>query len=319
MSAELHLGTLLYKIAVILIAAKLMGWFAEKLNQPSVLGELIAGILLGPSLFNFINPYEPTMTFTILHFLGEIGVILLLFQVGLESNIYQLLKAGFTASMVAIIGVVVPVAAGFFYAIKYIANDFNVAFLVGATLAATSVGITMRVLSEIKKTNTKEGKIILGAAVIDDIMGLIILSVIAGLVGGASGGTAQIAKIVGTTTLYAAIFLVLSIWIGIKFSPYLFKIGHRMKISRTFVLSSFIITMILAAFADRIGLATIVGAFAAGLIFERLEQKEHFEDRIQPVANVFVPIFFVIAGLYLDVRTLLMPGIVPMVFMNSFS
>jgi len=295
MSSELQLGVLLYKIAVILISAKLLGWIAEKLNQPSVLGELIAGVLLGPSLFNYINPYEPNLTFTILHFLGEIGVILLLFQVGLESNIYQLLKAGFTASMVAIVGVVVPVAAGIFYSMRYITNDFNVAFLVGATLAATSVGITMRVLSEIKKTNSKEGKIILGAAVIDDIIGLIILSVIAGLVEGASGGMSQIATLVGTTALYAAIFLVASIWIGIKFSPYLFKIGKQMRMNRTFVLSAFIITMILAAFADLIGLATIVGAFAAGLIFERLEEKEHFEERIKPVANVFVPIFFVIS------------------------
>jgi Kef-type K+ transport system membrane component KefB len=314
MSSELKIGEILIKIIIILVTAKLFGWLAEKLKQPSVLGELLAGVLLGPSLFNLINPYEPTLLFSIIHFLGEIGVILLLFQVGLESNIYQLLKSGMTSTLVAIIGVVAPVLMGIGFAMGLMKiTDFNVALLIGATLAATSVGITMRVLSDMKKTNTEEGKIILGAAVIDDILGLIILSVIAGLVEGGTHGSQSLMSIIGLNTLYSVLFLVISIWVGIKYTPLIYKIGKRMKIGRTFVVSSFIFMLILSAIADYIGLATIVGAFAAGLVFERLEEKEHYEERIQPVANIFVPIFFVVAGLYLDVGALMQPGIIPIV------
>ena len=131
MSSELKIGEILIKIIIILVTAKLFGWLAEKLKQPSVLGELLAGVLLGPSLFNLINPYEPTLLFSIIHFLGEIGVILLLFQVGLESNIYQLLKSGMTSTLVAIIGVVAPVLMGIGFAMGLMKiTDFNVALLI---------------------------------------------------------------------------------------------------------------------------------------------------------------------------------------------
>src|SRR3989338_669609 len=312
MEEAVKISYILVRIVIILIAAKIGGYIAEKLKQPSVLGELAAGIILGPSLFNFINPYEPDSAFQLLHFLGEIGVILLLFQIGLESNIHQLLKAGLTSTLVATIGVAVPVALGFAYSMYAIADiGFNGAFLIGATLAATSVGITMRVLSEIKKVNSHEGKIILGAAVIDDIIGLVILSVVAGLV---SGAGQSIPLVVSKTILFSVIFLIASIWLGIRYLPKMYTITRPLKINRTFVFSSFVVMMFFAAVADVIGLATIVGAFAAGLIFERLEEKEHFQAKIQPMAHIFVPIFFVVAGLYLDAKALFLPGMLPLVF-----
>ncbi|MBD3313596.1 cation:proton antiporter [Candidatus Woesearchaeota archaeon] len=300
------LQDILFKLLIIVIAAKAGGWVFERLKQPAVLGELIIGVLLGPSLFGLINPFveHGTVAFTtfeILTFLGEIGVILLLFQVGLESNIYQLLKAGLDSSLVAIIGVVVPVAAGFaFFKYVYLAPTL-VSIVVGATLAATSVGITMRVLSEIKKVSSTEGKIILGAAVIDDIMGLIILSVIAGL---AAGQASNLGFTIGKIILFTIIFLVGTLVIGIKFTPQIYAWAHRMKIKRTFVVSSFIFALLASFLAHLIGLATIVGAFAAGLVFERLEEKEHFERRIKPLADIFVPIFFVMAGVYLDIHSM---------------
>ncbi|MBU0536144.1 MAG: cation:proton antiporter [Nanoarchaeota archaeon] len=299
------LQDVLFKLLVIIIAAKAGGWLFERIKQPAVLGELIVGILLGPSLFGLIDPNiaHGTIAFTsfeIITFIGEIGVILLLFQVGLESNIYQLLKAGVASTLVAVVGVVLPVSLGFAF-FKYVYHAPTlVSILVGATLAATSVGITMRVLSEINKVSSEEGKIILGAAVIDDILGLIILSVIAGL---AAGASANLGFTIGKIVLFTLIFLIGTLVIGIKFTPVIYKYAHKMKIKRTFVVSSFIFAMVASLLAHLIGLATIVGAFAAGLVFERLEEKEHFERRIKPVADIFVPVFFVMAGVYLDLHS----------------
>jgi Kef-type K+ transport system membrane component KefB len=299
------LQDVLIKLLVILIAAKAGGWVFERLKQPAVLGELIVGILLGPSLFGLLNPAveHGTIAFTsfeIITFIGEIGVILLLFQVGLESNIYQLLKAGVASTLVACVGVILPVSMGYIF-FKYVYGAPTlVSILVGATLAATSVGITMRVLSEIGKVSSEEGKVILGAAVIDDILGLIILSVIAGL---AAGASANLGLTIGKIVIFTLIFLVGTLVIGIKFTPAIYKYAHKMKVKRTFVVSSFIFALVASLLANIIGLATIVGSFAAGLVFERLEEKEHFERRIKPVADLFVPVFFVMAGVYLDLHS----------------
>ena len=150
--SESQIGLLLVKLVIIIVLARLAGYLAEKLKQPAVLGELIAGVLLGPSLFNIVHETDP-----VLKFLSEIGVIILLFLVGLESNIYQLLKVGRASFIVACIGVIIPFLLGYFYFI-YSGYSTFVALLVGGTLTATSVGITMRVLSELGKTNSEEGR-----------------------------------------------------------------------------------------------------------------------------------------------------------------
>lgn len=300
------IALLLVKLVIIIVLARLAGYFAEKLKQPAVLGELIAGVLLGPSLFNLVHETDP-----VLKFLSEIGVIILLFLVGLESNIYQLLKVGRASFLVACIGVIVPFILGYFYFI-YTGYSTFVALLVGGTLTATSVGITMRVLSELGKTNSEEGRIILGAAVIDDVIGLIVLAVIVGIIGSGHVSLFSVFKL----SAYSIAFLVGSIYIGIKFVPRIYQIVHKLELEKTFVISAFIFALVLAVIANWIGLATIVGSFAAGLILERSEHKAHFEEKMKPVADLFVPVFFVMAGAVMDVRLLDMKILLPIIILT---
>ena len=295
MSAEKIIAETLLAVVAILLGAKVFGYLAEKIKQPAVLGELIGGVILGPSLLGIIQPGHNE----ILTFLAEIGVIILLFEVGLESNIYQLLKVGWASLFVAIIGIVAPLGLGYLY-MSMSGNAPLVSVFVGATLAATSVGVTMRVLGEINKINSKEGKIILGAAVIDDILGLIILSVLVGIVEAGKVSFFNIGKI----SFLSILFLVITCWAGIKFAPKIYNIIKKMKAKRTFIVSALIFALFASYVASWIGLATIVGAFAAGLVLEQVEHKHHIEERLKPLSAIFVPIFFIMAGAYMDVRTL---------------
>jgi Kef-type K+ transport system membrane component KefB len=293
MSAE-FLGKILLELLVILILAKGAGWLCHKVGQSAVLGELLVGMLLGPSVLHFIDPGSE-----IIIFLAELGVIILLFEVGIESNIYKLLKVGLPATLVGIVGVVIPLLGGYFY---YMTIDGTtlVALFVGATLTATSVGITMRIFSEKGKLDTDEGKIILGAAVIDDILGLIILSIVVSI--------AEVGKVsifnVGKVTFLSILFLVGSIYLGIKLAPRIMKLVHSLKIKRIFAVTAMVFALGLSWLAYEVGLATIVGAFAAGLILETTEEKEHIKDRMKPLADIFIPLFFVHAGLMMNLQTL---------------
>jgi Kef-type K+ transport system membrane component KefB len=286
-----HILTLI----LILTAAKGAGFIAERLKQPAVLGELLIGILLGPSLLGLVH-----VDAGILVFLAEVGVILLLFDVGLKSNVNELLTAGKTSSIVAILGVVVPLALGYVYSTEFLGLDPIIAFFIGATLTATSVGVTMRVLNDVGKVKSEEGKVILGAAVIDDIMGLILLSILVDMV--ASGGLSLFN--VGKISLLSAAFLAISIFFGIKLTPKIITLVEYLKIRRTFIIGAFIFTLALAYVANSIGLATIVGAFAAGLILEKSQNKTDFQRRVKPVADLFVPVFFVMAGVMVDLSTI---------------
>jgi len=282
-------------IIVVLILAKLFGEIFEKFGQSAVLGELIVGAVLGPSLLSLIIPGQNE----VLVFLSEIGVILLLFEVGLESNVYKLLKSGVTSTLVASMGIAAPMFVGWLY-FTLAGYSSTVALFAGATFAATSVGITMRVLSDMKKIDTEEGRIILGAAVIDDVIGLIILSVVAGIVDAGKVSLLGIGKI----TFFSIAFLVITTWIGIKYAPALFRLINKMKVRGSIVVLAFAMSLILAIFANQIGLATVVGAFAAGLILERTEQREHILSSIKPVSDMFVPFFFVMAGAYMQLELL---------------
>lgn len=292
-----HILTLI----IILGAAKAAGFIAERLKQPAVLGELLIGIILGPSLLGLIHGDSEVIVF-----LAEVGVILLLFDVGLKSNIDELLGAGKTSSIVAIIGVVVPLAFGYLFTNIYLGLDPIVSFFVGATLTATSVGVTMRVLNDIKKVKSEEGKVILGAAVIDDIMGLILLSIIVDIV--ATGGLDFMN--VGKVSLLSAAFLALSIFFGIKLTPRIIDFAEKLKVKRTFIIGAFIFAMGLAFIANSIGLATIVGAFAAGLVLEKTQNKLHILKKVKPVADLFVPVFFVMAGVIVDLSSITSPDII---------
>ncbi len=311
-----EIGILLLKLVIILLAAKLGGWLSEKIKQPAVLGELIFGVLLGASVFGKFAFYHPfleqmvvaagTPGWDVIFFLSELGVILLLFQVGLESNVYEMLKAGLSSTLVAIIGVVLPLLLGFGYIMTFgknivVSGDLVlIALFIGGTLVATSVGITARVLQELKKQNTEEGKIVLGAAVIDDVLGLIVLAVVVGVV--------EVGKVsllgIGKVTALSIVFLVGTIWLGILLVNPLSRIIRRMKVKYTFVVAAVMLAATLAYIADLIGLATIVGSFAAGLILERADTKTKIHRNITPVVNLFAPIFFVVAGSHMDVGTL---------------
>ncbi|MEK6949843.1 MAG: cation:proton antiporter [Nanoarchaeota archaeon] len=294
---EQHIiGEILLRFLIILIAAKIAGWICHRLKQSAVLGELIVGMFLGVSLFNIITP-EIKEVFT---FLAELGVIILLFEVGLESNIYKLLKVGLASSLVAVVGVILPFLFGFLFFKMFLGSTALVALFVGATLTATSVGVTMRIFSEKKLIDSNEGKVILGAAVIDDVLGLIILSVLAGIVEFGKVSLFNIGKI----SLLSILFLAGSIYFGIKLAPLLLKLGDKLLIKRTYAITAMVFAFSLAYIADLIGLATIVGAFAAGLILEAREDKDKIRERIKPLADVFVPIFFVNAGMLMDVKTL---------------
>jgi len=289
------IGQILLKFLIILIAAKLAGWACHRLKQSAVLGELLVGMLLGVSLFNIITP-EIKEIFT---FLAEFGVIILLFEVGLESNIYKLLKVGLASTLVAVVGVVLPFFMGFFL-FQSLGYSALVSMFVGATLTATSVGVTMRIFSEKNAIDSNEGKVILGAAVIDDVLGLIILSVLAGIVEFGKVSFFNIGKI----SLFSILFLAGSIYLGIKIAPYLLKLAKNFEVKRTYAITAIVFAFGLAYVANWIGLATIVGAFAAGLILETREDKDNIRERIRPLADVFVPIFFVNAGMLMDVKAL---------------
>lgn len=291
----------LFNLVVILVAAKAAGAIAERLKQPAVLGELLVGIILGSSVLGIIHVDNEVLTF-----LAEIGVIVLLFDVGLKSNVDELLTAGKTSAIVAVIGVLVPLVAGYAYSAYVLGMNEIISFFVGATLTATSVGVTMRVLNDLGKVKSEEGKVILGAAVIDDIIGLILLSIIVDIV---AHGALSIFNVGKIGTLSVA-FLALSLFIGIKLTPRIIRLVEYLRVRRTFIVGAFVFALAMAYLANSIGLATIVGAFAAGLVLETSENKLHFQRKIKPVADLFVPVFFVMAGAVVDLSSIVSTEII---------
>ena len=286
-------------VIIILIFAKVFGELAERLKQPPVLGELTAGVILGGSVLGWIkinSGHSLPPELGVLVFLAELGVILLLFEVGLDSDLEEFLKVGPSALVVAMVGVIGPFFAGYFVSSLVFGISTMVSIFIGATLTATSVGITARTLSDLGQLHTKEAKIILGAAVIDDVLGLIILAVVGGL---ASAGAVSYWQI-GKTTLLALVFLVGAIVIGIRIAPFLLKVAKTLYTRGMITISAFLFCMILGYIAHELKLATIVGAFAAGLVLARTEDQAHIRHRIEPLADIFIPIFFVVLGLSVD-------------------
>ena len=284
---------LLVALAVIWVAARVGGETASRFGQPAVLGELVAGVLLGPGVLGLVHESD------VLHALAEIGVILLLFEVGLESDLDELIKAGTQSTLVALAGVVTPFLLGFATMRAY-GYPALIAVFVGAALTATSVGITARVLTDLGQLRDVSARVVLGAAIIDDIIGLIILAVVSGMA--ASGGI-SLAQ-VGILSFKAVIFLVAAVFLGVRLSPWLVDRASRMRGRGTLIVTAVVFAVALAATAALMGLATIIGAFAAGVVLTRTERRVHIEERLRPVADLFVPIFFVSIGLKVDPRML---------------
>jgi Kef-type K+ transport system membrane component KefB len=284
-----ELRELLLGLVLVWLAAKVAGEGMERVGQTAVLGELLAGVLIGPGVLGLVHESE------VLHALAELGVLILLFEVGLESDLDELLRAGLQATLVAIVGVVLPFAAGY-AAMQWLGHSPIVAVFVGATLTATSVGITARVLADLGRLQDPAANVVLGAAVVDDILGLIILAVVTGAAqtGGVSPGSAAL------LTGKAVVFLVAALLLGLRLAPTLVRWIGRLRARGTLVVYSLVCAMALAAVADLIGLATIIGAFAAGLILAKTDRRTHIEERIKPVADLFVPVFFVTVGMKVE-------------------
>jgi Na+:H+ antiporter len=277
---------LLLGLVTVWLAAKLAGEAMERIGQTAVLGELLAGVLIGPGFLNLVHESE------VLDALAELGVLLLLFEVGLESDLDELLRAGLQAALVAVVGVLVPFAAGYAVMAGF-GHPPLLAVFVGATLTATSVGITARVLADLGRLQDAAARVVLGAAVVDDILGLLILAVVTGIV--ETGGVALSGVLLLSGK--AVLFLLAAILLGIRLAPRLIRWVGGMKARGTLIVYSVLFAVALAAVADQIGLATIIGAFAAGLVLARTERRQHIEDQIKPVADLLVPVFFVTVGM----------------------
>jgi len=303
-------------LACILIASKIFGEIAERIKQPSVLGELIAGVILGSSVLAIVPSISGEAGYNTFHLLSEVGVAILLFEIGLETDLGDLLRVGPTSTIVAAIGVVAPFVLGFGSILAFehfgMLGEINpayttiIAITVGATLTATSVGITARVFSDMNRLQSEEARIVLGAAVIDDVLGLIILGVVTGLIEAVkSGGDGSISSLgVGIIIIKAIGFLVIAVAIGNLTSKKLFDLVNKMRVRGVLLLSALAFAFIFAYLASLFGLAPIVGAFAAGLVLAKTNQFNTIEERLKPVSDFFTPIFFIFVGAAVDVRLL---------------
>lgn len=291
-------GSWLLTLGLVLVAAKAMGLLARRWGQPPVLGELLAGVLLGPSVLGLLPPLG-TDAYVIFHFLAELGVVLLLFEIGLETDLKAMFQVGPAALAVAAVGVVAPFVLGFFFwahaphdQVPSTVPLAVTAIFVGATLTATSVGITARVLGDLGRLASAEARIIVGAAVIDDVFGLVILGVVTAMAGGGAVTAGGILRIL----LIAVAILAGAVAVGARVAPWLFARIARLPGRETVPLAAFAICVLLAALADRAGSALIIGAFAAGIALARTDQTAHITERTQPVVALFTPIFFVMIG-----------------------
>jgi Na+:H+ antiporter len=305
-------------LAVILVTAKLGGDLAVRAGQPAVLGELIGGIVLGNLSLAGVSAFAGIKTDPSLEMLARIGALILLFEVGLESTVAEMLGVGISAMLVATAGVVAPFALGWGVGAWLLPehSTYVHAFL-GATLCATSVGITARVLKDLGRSQSREARIILGAAVIDDVLGLVVLAVVSGVVVAADTGGhlsyGAIAAILGK----AIAFLAGSLALGVYLSPKIFRLAAALRSGGVLLAAGLSSCFLLAWLANAIGLASIVGAFAAGLILETLHSAIFVErgepglpELVHPISGFLVPVFFVVMGARADLRAFTEPTIV---------
>jgi Kef-type K+ transport system membrane component KefB len=291
---HLDVAAFLGRLCLMLGAAKGVGLLARAVGQPSVLGELLAGILLGPSLLGLVDPSRE-----VFHLLGELGVVILLFSIGLESDLSALLKAGPVASVVAVAGVVIPFGLGYVL-VRLFGVQTLPAVVVAAALTATSVGITARVLADLGRLGDPEGQVILAAAILDDVLGLVILTLVANL----SRGRGLTALGVGKTTLIAFGFLGVTLLIGRLIVPRLTTVLSNLDLTGGFSTLALMLAFGLGWLADRAGSAVILGAFAAGLLVAESPKVHDVELSITRLGRFFVPLFFVMVGAAVDVSVL---------------
>ena len=293
-SETLDIGRILLDLTIILIVAKAAAEVSDRIRVPAVIGEIIAGILIGPSVLGLVN------TGDMLFFLAELGVILLLIQVGLETDIVELKTVGRASILVAIIGVVLPMALGF-GASSLLGESINTSLFVGAALTATSIGITARVFGDLRALATVEARTVLGAAVVDDVLGLIILTVVTRIVEQGSVGIGTIASTIGL----AVGFLAVTSTVGFTIFPQLFaRITQVARSTSTVSVVAIGIALGFSVLAEKAHLAPIIGAFVAGLALRRIATHERVERDVSSLAQIFVPIFFLNIGISTNIRAM---------------
>lgn len=325
---SLVLAGVLLSLVIIYFASKVGGEICARINLPAVLGELVGGVVIGVSVLKLLVFPEGGMEATdsliiqllqstanltpggtelvfesmseVISVLAELGVIILLFEIGLESDLKELIRVGPSAAIVAVVGVVAPFVMGtaglvFLFGLPVIPSVFA-----GAALTATSIGITAKVLAELGKLSSTEGQIIIGAAVLDDILGIIVLAVVGSLV---KTGEVQVSQII-ILMISAGAFLIGTILIGRLISPFLVGLVNQMKTRGQILITGIVFAFVLAYLANIIQLEGILGAFAAGLVLAETEKRKELEEQIIPVADLFVPIFFVCVGARTDLGVL---------------
>jgi Kef-type K+ transport system membrane component KefB len=277
----------LFDILVILVAAKLAAEVADRIGVPAVVGEIVAGALIGPSVLGVVEPNEVLAT------LAELGVILLLLDVGMEMDLADLRSVGRAALGVAVVGVVVPFALGMGASLG-LGLPMSEAVFLGAALTATSVGITARVFGDLRALATVEARTVLGAAVADDVMGLLILTVVARVV---TEGSVSALSVLELSAL-AVGFLVVVTWAGLRGAPILFRyVARSSRSNGTLVAIALAFTLALAELAHAVELAPIIGAFVAGLALSRTHQAERIRRELMPIGHLFIPVFFLQIGI----------------------
>jgi len=338
-------GENLLWLAIILMAARLFAPLTQRIGFPAVLGELLLGVVLGNLVLVGINYFDKISGDPIIAFLAELGVIVLLLQIGLETRLNDLVKVGVKASLVGVIGIALPFALGAYVVGPLLlpgASENTYLFL-GATLSATSVGITGRVFRDLGRLAMPEAKIVLGAAVIDDVLGLVILAVVSSLVQAGSVSLGQIVLIIAEAILFLGGSIIIGRMLAKRLAGPLAQLDRSQSMLFALVLAS---GLFLAWLAHAIGLAPIIGAFAAGLLFEPVWLKDfdtpkvvvdidevlatgerpdvaegireilkkhtrhQHEHMVEPIGYFFVPVFFVLTGMQVDLKTLADPQIV---------
>ena len=327
-NSPIVLSGVLLSLVVIYLASKLGGEAAKKFNFPPVLGELVAGVIVGVSALhlivfsegglsasdsgimavlqaiNHVSPAALTSIFEsqseVISVLAELGVIILLFEIGLESDLRQLKEVGVQAVVVACVGVAVPFAAGTVGLMMLFHTAAIPAIFAGAALTATSIGITSKVLSELGQLKSKEGQIIVGAAVIDDVLGIIVLAVVASL---AKTGQIDVVNVI-YLIVSATAFLLGSILLGGVVNKLFSAAGEKLKTRGNIVIPAFIFALFMAFLANAIHLEAILGAFAAGLVLDETDARYELDELVKPIADIIVPIFFVTVGARADLRVL---------------
>lgn len=301
---------ILVGIALMLFVGKLGGELFERLKQPAVLGELIGGIAIGNLVLLGFVAAEPLKTNEVIAAIAEVGVIILLFQVGLESDLKEMMEVGWSSLLVAVLGVIVPFVLGWAVSAYFLPGESRLVHIfIGATLCATSVGITARVFKDLGKLSSRPARIILGAAVIDDVLGLMILAVVVGAIKATASGLALSLMDIALIAVKAILFLVASIFLGQFIVPRLLRSAGRLKSEGVLLTLAVSFCLFLSWVSAKVGLAPIVGAFAAGLVLDEVhyrpahERKERsLNELLRPVGLVLVPIFFVLMGMKVDLR-----------------